>query len=155
MDPEEPTSEQHPADQLPDWAQTELSTLRHRVAELEAENQTAAAEAEQTARDLREQLSTAETRRAALEADQARLQLAVDRGLPLSIATKDGGTVPVVSLIVGDTDDDRAASADALAALVGSGAPVMTPDPAQTASPATDERAELAAAFYAAAGADT
>ncbi|WP_433600391.1 hypothetical protein ACQPXH_00520 [Nocardia sp. CA-135953] len=77
----------------------------------------------------------------------------VARGLPLTIGTKDG-EVPVVALIVGDTDEARAASADALA-LVGSGGPVLAPDPTQTATPATDDRAELAQACNEAAGADT
>ncbi|WP_405159844.1 hypothetical protein OG203_25710 [Nocardia sp. NBC_01499] len=154
----DPTTTGDPSqlDQLPDWAQQELRTLHRRVAELEAEGQSAATAAEQTERGLREQLSASETARAAVESDHARTQLAVARGLPLTVATKDGGEVPVVSLIVGDTDEARAASADALAALVGSGGPVLTPDPAQTATPATnDDRTELARAFYEAAGADT
>ncbi|WP_280442936.1 hypothetical protein [Nocardia brasiliensis] len=142
------------ASQLPDWAQQELSALHRRVAELETENQASTAAADEIARGLREQLSASETQRLAVEADQARTHLAVARGLPLTVATKDGGEVPVVSLIVGDTDQARAASADALAALVGSGGPVLAPDPAQTAAPATDDRAELARAFYEAAGAD-
>ncbi|MBF6063023.1 hypothetical protein IU500_12395 [Nocardia terpenica] len=149
-------------DELPDWAQKEIKALRTeaaryrtRLADMEADRDAATQAGEARAGELETRITELETQRTALEADQARTRLVVDRGLPLTVQDKRGNTVPVASLITGATDDERTASADALIALVGTGgATALSPDPAQAAVPAGDGRAELAQAFFAAAGAD-
>jgi TolA-binding protein len=149
-------------DKLPDWAQQEITTLRTEITEyrtqitdLEAARDTATQAEEQRAEELETRITELESQRSALQAEQARVQLVTARGLPLTVQDKAGNRVAVTSLIVGATDDERAASADALVALVGTAtSEPLSPDPAQAAAPAPDGRAELAQAFFAAAGAD-
>ncbi|WP_280429726.1 hypothetical protein [Nocardia brasiliensis] len=144
-------------DDLPEWARDEIKSLRkeaggYRTRATEAEQALAAAQTAATAFET--QISDLESTRTALEADKARIQLAIDRGLPLTVKDAAGESVSVTSLIVGQTDDERAASANALVALLGSGADSVPPDPAQSAAPAVDSRADLANAFFTAAGAE-
>ncbi|QBS43858.1 hypothetical protein DMB37_30950 [Nocardia sp. CS682] len=148
-------------DDLPDWARDEIKSLRkesagYRTRATEAEQALDAAQTAATAQvtAFETQIAELESTRTALEADKARTQLAIDRGLPLTVKDAAGESVSVTSLIVGQTDDERAASANALVALLGSGADSVPPDPAQSAAPVADSRADLANAFFTAAGAE-
>lgn len=136
---------------LPEWAQKEIrdvrkeaQTLRTRLGEVEAEASAKVSEFEQKATAFQSQIDDLTGKHSAAETALAKTSLAVSKGLPLN----------VVPMIVGATEDEWKASADALAALASSSGGVRV-DPAQVNhEPADDPKSALVEAFYDAANAN-
>lgn len=130
---------------LPEWAQTEIRNVRReaqtkgaRITELETELSTKGSEFEQKATAFQSQIDDLTGKHSAAETALAKTSLAVSKGLPLN----------VVPMIVGASEDEWKASADALAALASSNGGVRV-DPAQVnQDPAKDPRVEMAEAFF-------
>lgn len=130
---------------LPEWAQTEIKDLRKesqglrsRLGDAETALSAKDAEFEQKATAFQSQIDDLTGKHSAAETALAKTSLAVSKGLPLN----------VVPMIVGASEDEWKASADALAALASSNGGVRV-DPAQVnQDPAKDPRVEMAEAFF-------
>ncbi|MBM4686246.1 hypothetical protein GS532_21175 [Rhodococcus hoagii] len=130
---------------LPEWAQTEIKELRKesqglrsRLGDAETALSAKESEFEQKATAFQSQIDDLTGKHSAAETALAKTSLAVSKGLPLN----------VVPMIVGASEDEWKASADALAALASSNGGVRV-DPAQVnQDPAKDPRVEMAEAFF-------
>ena len=130
---------------LPEWAQNEIKDLRKesqglrsRLGDAEAALSAKESEFEQKATAFQSQIDDLTGKHSAAETALAKTSLAVSKGLPLN----------VVPMIVGATEDEWKASADALAALASSNGGVRV-DPAQVnQDPAKDPKLEIAEAFF-------
>lgn len=132
-------------DELPEWAQKEIRDARSEAQNLRQRHN---AEIEKIKTDhaaeldaLKATVNLTDERAALAELTLSNTALAVERGLPLN----------VVPMIVGDDEEARIASADALAAL--RTPPEQDPsarqtDPAQEAEPTVDPRQAIADAFF-------
>jgi len=144
----DPVSPANSVDDLPEWAQKEIRDLRSENANHRAKNKELADAREQLERDhaakleeLQATVNLTSEHASQVELQLANTSLAVERGLPLN----------VVPMIVGSTDEERTASADALAALRSAPVtqePQRQTDPAQAAEPAVDPRQQIADAFF-------
>lgn len=150
----EPDDQPQSVKDLPEWAQREITqarseaqSLRNRLRETEGERDAANSRIDELTQQHQDQLAAtaatadaAETARLAAESNLAKTNLAVERGLPLT----------VVKLIAGTTDEEWKESADALAALRMSSPDAVPrqPDPAQAADPEVDPRLAVADAFF-------